>query len=925
MRDTTRAGEAMKSFADSTELSLFTVEEIRSIRLSGTTRSIIQKLNRFPRDNPPAELDTPPKSPTTPGESTRRSRSAVKIGEHNAKLRCPVAREFQQARAHHPILASTGCSKDFCQAGRTVHTDEPRIGENRTIETVEKEAEGFLRELLQEGFFETEEAFTNRLADVLGEIRKGAREGAIRGSRHHETLGGNWLQTPVELEFGIRRSWRNARKCIMRSHCEELKLCDLRKITSSTEMASELVQKMAEAFNGGNILPTVFVFPPRTISSRGPMIWNHQLLEFAGYEMEDGSVLGDPASIALTKAILELGWEPPSPKGKWDLLPLVVMADNDVPVMMEIPHPLSNLVHIRHPRYTAQFAKLDMKWVAFPMLTRLGFDIGGVQYTAAPFAGWFMDAEIGVRDLADTFRYNALPDVARALGLLAGAGSETESLEDLPEYERLSMLSRAQTELTYAVYWSYQQAKVSMSDSLTASMKWCRYDDEFKAKNGFRLPADPYWLAPPQGAIVPVWHRGGAPCYQPKPMISKHVQDPLKAWERERPIFYTAKKAFKAISSTPLMRPTFQEKSMTDDGVSPAWDKQHKREVVETVGQRHTPRWFKALRKHVSKKRIPGSPCRLSVSVYFCSAGTFAEKIAAKLSIRLSELAKSITNVSVCSTIRPLNQLLASSLTTDHLILVIVSSTGQGEVPLNGAEFITASNQSRCEDMRIPETSFRYAIYGNGDSRYSATYNGAATTIERSFRQFGGLAIAGGLFEGDTAIYTTALQAVNPWWAKLQPAIQDLATDSPKLKRAYTDETHGSGHLAQLAAFQTGAKSRFRVRSQQLLGDFESASVVDVSPPVRENHQGSYRVTLDIGDKTYEDLGCIQVLPINAPAKVRRAVRALGVNGSDRIALGISDTTNPTYSSFLTSYIDLETPLQTLDWLKDILPSTRES
>ena len=28
-----------------------------------------------------------------------------------------------------------------------------------------------------------------------------------------------------------------------------------------------------------------------------------------------------------------------------------------------------------------------------------------------------------------------------------------------------------------------------MTDSLTASMKWCRYDDDFKEKNGFRLPA----------------------------------------------------------------------------------------------------------------------------------------------------------------------------------------------------------------------------------------------------------------------------------------------------------------------------------------------------------------------------------------------------------------------------------------------------
>ena len=28
-----------------------------------------------------------------------------------------------------------------------------------------------------------------------------------------------------------------------------------------------------------------------------------------------------------------------------------------------------------------------------------------------------------------------------------------------------------------------------MTDSLTASMKWCKYDDDFKERNGFRLPA----------------------------------------------------------------------------------------------------------------------------------------------------------------------------------------------------------------------------------------------------------------------------------------------------------------------------------------------------------------------------------------------------------------------------------------------------
>lgn len=105
-----------------------------------------------------------------------------------------------------------------------------------------------------------------------------------------------------------------------------------------------------------------------------------------------------------------------------------------------------------------------------------------------------MDAEIGVRDLADTFRYNALPDIVHGLGMTEGRFIDgVEDFEDLPEYEKLAMLSRAQAEFNYAVHWSFLKANVMMTDSLTASMKWCKYDDDFRQKNGYRLPADPYW------------------------------------------------------------------------------------------------------------------------------------------------------------------------------------------------------------------------------------------------------------------------------------------------------------------------------------------------------------------------------------------------------------------------------------------------
>lgn len=95
--------------------------------------------------------------------------------------------------------------------------------------------------------------------------------------------------------------------------------------------------------------------------------------------------------------------------------------------------------------------------------------------------------------------------------------------------------SKAQAELNYAVRWSFQQEGVSCIGTLAASADWCRFDDDHFREKGYRLNADPYWIAPPQGSIIPVWHRGGAPNYQPKPLITKHRFDPVKVWHRRKP------------------------------------------------------------------------------------------------------------------------------------------------------------------------------------------------------------------------------------------------------------------------------------------------------------------------------------------------------------------------------------------------------
>ncbi|KAI4251801.1 MAG: hypothetical protein LQ352_004647, partial [Teloschistes flavicans] len=881
----------MVSWAPSKESSLVTFREFRP---PAASTNKFQRWNKMARHLPKATACVYTQTADLSiAEDAIHSQAKPKIEHYEQASGCPVMREFQTAQNHHPVLASTGCTRKLCQAGRASHTDEPRIGENRALEAVETDAAGFLQELYQEHFFDTQVSFIRRYDEVLAEIRAGACEGTIREGRRHGEIGGNWLQTSTEIEFGIRRAWRNARKCIMRSHCEELKLCDLRHVTSSAEMARELVQNMSVAFNGGNVVPT-----------------------------EDGSVLGDPASVELTKAIIGLGWKPPNSRSRWDLLPLVVMADNDVPVMIDIPPDLGRQIHIQHPRYPAAFENLDLRWVAAPALARLGFDIGGVQYTAAPFLGWFMDAEIGVRDLADTFRYNALPDVAKALGLLdEHFKNGVESLDDLPEYERQCILTRAQTELTYAVYWSYQQAKVSMSDTLTASMKWCRYDDEFKAKNGYRLPADPYWLAPPQGSIIPVWHRGGAPNYQPKPMICKHVQDPLKAWEREKSQSFVAAEQI-TYPRKIIHRPDLEWRSSINDCILPAWTDQHVRETIALIGEGYVEDTnflhAQAMNEKSLISLIDSTPPRLSVSIYFCSAGAFAEKVASKLHLRLMDLAKIVSGISVSSKIECLNELQLPPICTNQIILVVASSTGQGEVPTNGSRFIGLCDEDPEKQLHDSGSGFRYAVFGNGDSRYAATYNGAAITIERKLQRLGGLPLLGSFHQGDTALQSTALQALNPWWAKLQPTLQDLATHSPKLKRTTNDDICSNGRMLQPIDIYVEAKSRFTSRSEQLQSDFHSTRVININPPPRDDYQGTYLVTLDVGQRTYDDLACIQVLPVNAPAKVRRALQFLGVNGSTTMSIGIADTISPTYSSLLTEYVDLESPFQNLNFLRQL-------
>ena len=183
------------------------------------------KLKLTPKRKRSSKTSKCPTSPTVmPSRGHEASPDGGLAATASVPSKCPfMTPEFHKIQARHKTLASTGCTARFCQAGRMLHTDEPRVGENRALEVVEQEARDFLEELHHEKFFDSDEVFCERLRAVLSEIRAGASNGIIRQDRRRGKVGGIWSQTPAELEFGLRRAWRNSRKCIMRSHCEELK------------------------------------------------------------------------------------------------------------------------------------------------------------------------------------------------------------------------------------------------------------------------------------------------------------------------------------------------------------------------------------------------------------------------------------------------------------------------------------------------------------------------------------------------------------------------------------------------------------------------------------------------------------------------------------------------------------------------------
>ena len=289
-----------------------------------------------------------------------------------------------------------------------------------------------------------------------------------------------------ELDYGTKVAWRNSNKCIGRLFWRSMEVLDQRSIDSTEAVFTALFEHIDFAYNGGNIRSTISVFN----AHKGIRIMNPQLLGFAAYEQEDGSIIGDPKHLRFTKECIKLGWAPKN--GAFDLLPIVIKKEGEDPAWKEIPDEIITLVSIEHPNIKA-ISDLKLKWYSTPIISNMTLEVGGIEFMASPFNGWYMGTEIGSRNLADEGRYNLLPIVAKQMGL------------DIRDKNSL-WKDRALVELNQAVLYSFRKAGVKIIDHHSASKQFMQFMRQ-EAKEGRDVTADWSWIVPPtSGSTTQVFH-----------------------------------------------------------------------------------------------------------------------------------------------------------------------------------------------------------------------------------------------------------------------------------------------------------------------------------------------------------------------------------------------------------------------------------
>ncbi|WP_189088780.1 nitric oxide synthase oxygenase [Deinococcus ruber] len=296
---------------------------------------------------------------------------------------------------------------------------------------------------------------------------------------------GRFTLSRDELSYGAKLAWRNSTRCVGRGYWPALEVRDLRHLTEPDAVFAALLEHLHAAWNGGRLRAIISVF------GAGVRVLNPQLIRYAAYVQPDGSVVGDPQNLELTRRLRALGW-PGGPGTPFDVLPVAISSGSAVR-LYTLPPGAVREVPISHPQVAA-VSELGLKWHALPVISDMRLEIAGQDFVCAPFSGWYLQTEIAARNLADAGRYHVLPRVAQALGL------DTTR-------ERSLWRDRALLELNVAVLHSFDAAGVRIDDHHSVTRRFVRFEQR-EASAGRRVYGRWSWLIPPMSpALTPVWHR----------------------------------------------------------------------------------------------------------------------------------------------------------------------------------------------------------------------------------------------------------------------------------------------------------------------------------------------------------------------------------------------------------------------------------
>ena len=330
------------------------------------------------------------------------------------------------------------------------------------------------------------------LEQVYQELELPALEQRLVDVKEEIERTGTYTHLPIELEHGARLAWRNSNRCIGRLYWKSLVLNDKRNVTNTNEVFDALEEHLEMATNNGKILPLITVFPPLKPNGNSPFrIWNKNLIRYAAHQQEDGTIIGDPDQLAFTKLCKQWGWT--GNGGEYDILPLVVQANGELPTWRKLKQESVLEINLAHPEYL-WFSDLQLKWHAVPLISDMVLEVGGIQYPAAPFNGWYMVTEIGSRNLGDEKRYNKLPLIAKQMGLHMDKSN--------PFWK-----DKALVVLNEAVHFSFQKSGVTLADHHAASEQFMKFIRNEEAENR-TVNADWAWIVPPlSGSSLKVFHQ----------------------------------------------------------------------------------------------------------------------------------------------------------------------------------------------------------------------------------------------------------------------------------------------------------------------------------------------------------------------------------------------------------------------------------